>query len=173
MIHSLLKRVVSIGLVGAAALAMAGTVAAADFKVGFINIDRIFQESNAAKASQTRLETEFSKRQKQIEELGASVQDASKKLERDAPTLSEAQRIQRQRDLVQMDQDFQRSRREFQEDLALRKNEELQKVLEMANKVVKDVAKSDNYDLILQDAVYMSPKHDITERVLRSLNAGK
>jgi outer membrane protein len=75
--------------------------------------------------------------------------------------------------LVQMDQDFQRSRREFQEDLALRKNEELQKVLEMANKVVKDVAKSDNYDLILQDAVYMSPKHDITERVLRSLNASK
>jgi outer membrane protein len=72
-----------------------------------------------------------------------------------------------------MDQDFQRSRREFQEDLALRKNEELQKVLEMANRVIKDVAKAENYDLILQEAVYMNPKHDITERVLRGLNAAK
>ena len=139
--------------------------------MGFVSTDRIFQEADAAKTAQIKLEAEFSKRQKKIEQLGEAVQETSKKLERDAPTLSEAQRIQRQRDLVQMDQDFQRERREFQEDLALRKNEELQKVLEMANKVIKDVAKAENYDLILQEAVFMNPKHDITARVLRDLNA--
>ena len=173
MIQSIFKHAAALTATSLLAFAMAGGALAADFKVGFVNTDRIFQEADAAKTAQTKLEAEFSKRQKQLEVAGEAVQDASKKLERDAPTLSETQRIQRQRELVQMDQDFQRSRREFQEDLALRKNEELQKVLEMANKVIKDVAKSENYDLILQEAVYMNPKHDITERVLRGLNAAK
>lgn len=173
MIQSIFKHAAGLAATSVLAFAMAGGALAADFKVGFVNTDRIFQEADAAKTAQTKLEAEFSKRQKQLEVAGEAVQDASKKLERDAPTLSETQRIQRQRELVQMDQDFQRSRREFQEDLALRKNEELQKVLEMANKVIKDVAKSENYDLILQEAVYMNPKHDITERVLRGLNAAK
>jgi outer membrane protein len=173
MIHSMFKRAAALAATSALTLGLAGNALAADFKVGFVNTDRIFQEADAAKTAQTKLEAEFSKRQKQLEASGDAVQDASKKLERDAPTLSETQRIQRQRELVQMDQDFQRSRREFQEDLALRKNEELQKVLEMANRVIKDVAKAENYDLILQEAVYMNPKHDITERVLRGLNAAK
>ena len=173
MIQSIFKHAAGLAATSVLAFAMAGGALAADFKVGFVNTDRIFQEADAAKTAQTKLEAEFSKRQKQLEVAGEAVQDASKKLERDAPTLSETQRIQRQRELVQMDQDFQRSRREFQEDLALRKNEELQKVLEVANKVIKDVAKSENYDLILQEAVYMNPKHDITERVLRGLNAAK
>ena len=173
MIQSIFKHAAGLAATSVLTFAMAGGALAADFKVGFVNTDRIFQEADAAKTAQTKLEAEFSKRQKQLEVAGEAVQDASKKLERDAPTLSETQRIQRQRELVQMDQDFQRSRREFQEDLALRKNEELQKVLEMANKVIKDVAKSENYDLILQEAVYMNPKHDITERVLRGLNAAK
>ena len=173
MIQLLINRIAVASAAGVLAFGLAGAAAAADFKVGFVNTDRIFQEADAAKTAQTKLEAEFSKRQKKIEQQGEAVQDASRKLERDAPTLSETQRIQRQRDLVQMDQDFQRDRREFQEDLALRKNEELQKVLEMANKVIKDVAKAENYDLILQEAVYMNPKHDITERVLRGLNAAK
>ena len=173
MMNQIFKRMAAGGALTVAMLLSAGPALAAEFKVGFVSTDRIFQEADAAKTAQIKLEAEFSKRQKKIEQLGEAVQETSKKLERDAPTLSEAQRIQRQRDLVQMDQDFQRERREFQEDLALRKNEELQKVLEMANKVIKDVAKVENYDLILQEAVYMNPKHDITARVLRDLNAAK
>ena len=72
-----------------------------------------------------------------------------------------------------MDQDFQRQKREFQEDLAMRKNEELQKVLQKVNAAIKSIAKSENYDLILQDAVYMNAKHDITDKVLRALNDSK
>jgi outer membrane protein len=91
-------------------------------------------------------------------------------LEREAPTLSESQRANRQKQLVDQDRDFQRKRREFQEDLNARKNEELQQVLERANKVVKQVAEAEKYDLILQEAVYVNPKHDITEKVIRVLN---
>ena len=111
-------------------------------------------------------------REKELVDLGASIKSLADKLERDAPTLSESQRNTRQRQLVDQDREFQRKRREFQEDLNARKNEELQLVLERANKVVKQVAETEKYDLILQDAVYINPKHDITDKVIKALNAG-
>jgi outer membrane protein len=146
---------------------------AEDFRVGFINTDRIFREANTAKVAQTKLEQEFSKREKELVDLGNVLKSNSEKLERDAPTLSETQRSTRQRQLSEQDRDFQRKRREFQEDLNARKNEELQQVLEKANKVVKQVAESEKYDLILQEAVYINPKHDITEKVIKVINGGK
>jgi outer membrane protein len=119
------------------------------------------------------LEQEFSKREKELVELGNSLKSTSEKLERDSPTLSETQRSARQRQLADQDREFQRKRREFQEDLNARKNEELQQVLEKANKVVKQVAEAEKYDLILQEAVYINPKHDITEKVIKVINSGK
>ena len=146
---------------------------AEDFRVGFVNTDRIFREANTAKVAQTKLEQEFSKREKELVEIGNSLKTNSEKLERDSPTLSDTQRSTRQRQLADQDREFQRKRREFQEDLNARKNEELQQVLEKANKVVKQVAESEKYDLILQEAVYINPKHDITDKVLKVINSGK
>jgi len=146
---------------------------AEDFRVGFINTDRIFREANTAKVAQTKLEQEFSKREKELVDLGNSLKTNSEKLERDLPTLSETQRTTKQRQLADQDREFQRKRREFQEDLNARKNEELQMVLEKANKVVKQVAEAEKYDLILQEAVYINPKHDITEKVIKAINTGK
>ena len=154
------------------AVACCVPVQAQDFKAGFVNIDRIFREANSAKAAQAKLEQEFSRREKDIIELGNSIKAMSEKYERDAPTLSESQRVSRQKQLVEQDRDLQRKRREFQEDLNARKNEELQQVLERANRVVKQVAESEKYDAIFQEAVYINPKHDITDKVIKALNAG-
>ena len=109
----------------------------------------------------------------EVERLGTQLKSASEKLEKDAPTLSDSQRGARQRQLVELDREFQRKRREFQEDLAQRKNEELQLVLERANRVIKQVAESEKYDLIMQEAVYVNPKLDITDKVLSGLNNAK
>jgi outer membrane protein len=154
-------------------LMLAMPLLAEDFRVGFINTDRIFREANTAKVAQTKLEQEFSKREKELVDLGNSLKTNSEKLERDLPTLSETQRTTKQRQLADQDREFQRKRREFQEDLNARKNEELQMVLEKANKVVKQVAEAEKYDLILQEAVYINPKHDITEKVIKAINTGK
>ena len=155
-----------------AASALVSHVHAQDFRVGFVNTDRIFKEATSAKAAQVKLEQEFSKREKELLDQGSAIKVQSDKLEREAPTLSESQRATRQKQLVDLDRDFQRKRREFQEDLNSRKNEELQLVLERANKVVKQVAEAEKYDLVLQDAVYINPKHDITDKVIKALNAG-
>ena len=155
------------------AAALLGTAHAEEIRIGYVNTDRIFREANTAKAAQTKLEQEFSKREKELIDVGNTLKTASDKLEREAPTLSEAQRNSRQKTLVDQDRDFQRKRREFQEDLNARKNEELQQVLERANKVVKQVAEAEKYDVVLQEAVYINPKLDITEKVIKALNAIK
>lgn len=147
-------------------------VQAQEFRIGYVSTDRIFREAGTAKAAQAKLEQEFSKREKDIVDLGASWKAMAEKFEREAPTLPESQKASRQKQLMDQDRELQRKRREFQEDLSARKNEELQQVLERANKVVKQVAETEKYDLVLQDAVYVNPKHDITDKIIKALNAG-
>lgn len=152
---------------------LAVSASAQDFRIGFVNTDRVFREANLAKVAQGKLEQEFAKREKEIQSLGSQLKAATEKFEREAPTLPESQRVNRQRQLVEQDRDFQRKQREFQEDLNMRKNEELQQVLERANRIIKQVAETEKYDLIIQEAVYINPKHDITDKVLNSLNNAK
>ena len=157
----------------ALALGTWASAQAQEFRIGFISTDRIFREANTAKAAQTKLEQEFSRREKELMDLGNTLKTNSEKLEREAPTLSETQRVARQRQLSEQDREFQRKRREFQEDLNARKNEEFQLVLERANRVVRQVAESEKYDLVLQEAGYINPKHDITEKVIKAINGTK
>ncbi len=153
----------------------ASAVSAQEIKIGFVNTDRVFREASTAKSAQAKLEQEFSKREKDLVDLGNTIKNASDKFEREAPTLSESQRNARQKQLMDQDREFQRKRREFQEDLNTRKNEEQQVVIERANRAVKQVAEAEKYDVIFQEAVYINPKHDITDKVIKTLNstAGK
>ena len=161
-------------LAATAMLVAASTVAKAqELKIGYVNSERVLREANPAKAAQAKLETEFGKREKDLADVANRLKASADKLDKDGPTLSEAERARRQRDLVEQDRDFQRKRREFQEDLNQRKNEELSSVVERANKVIKQIFDSEKYDLILQDAVHWSPRVDITKKVIDALNAGK
>lgn len=152
-------------------LTCATSVMSQDSKVGYINTQRVTTESSPAKAAQAKLEQEFSKRQKDLNDLQASLKSFGEKFERDAPTLTESQRVSRQKEFADQSRDLQRKQREFQEDLNGRRNEELQAVLDKANKAVKQVAEAEKYDLVIQEAVYINSKHDITDKVLKILNA--
>jgi outer membrane protein len=145
---------------------------AQDSKIGYINTQRITTESGPAKAAQAKLELEFSKRQKELADQQQALKTMSDRFERDAPTLTETQRVTRQKEFAEQNRDFQRKQREFQEDLNGRRNEELQQVLDKANKAVKQVAEAEKYDLVIQEVVYSNARHDITEKVLKILNSG-
>jgi outer membrane protein len=148
----------------------ASSAMAQDFKVGYVNTQRITTESTPAKAAQAKLEQEFSKRQKELVDQQAAFKAFGEKFERDAPTLSESQRVARQKEGAEMSRDLQRRQREFQEDLNGRRNEELQQVLDRATKAVKQVADAEKYDVVVQEVVYVNAKNDITEKVLKILN---
>lgn len=164
----------SVRLLAAAALVCCMTAAhSQELKIGYVNSDRVLRDATPAKAAQSKLEAEFSKREKDMGDIANRLKTASDKLEKDAPTLAESERSRRQRDLVEQDREFQRKRREFQEDLNQRKNEELSGVVERANKVIKQIFETEKYDLIIQEAVFAGPRVDITDKVIKALNAQK
>jgi len=143
---------------------------AQESKVGFVSTERIFREAAPAKAAQAKIEQEFSRRDKELQEMAGRLKSMSEKLDKEAAILSETDRIKRQRDLADLDKDFQRKQREFREDLNQRRNEELAIVLERTNKVIKQIAEAEKYDIVFQEAVYASPRIDITDKVLKALN---
>lgn len=162
------------GLLSVFLMASAGSsVSAQEVRIGAVNLDSIVRDSALAKSLTAKLEQDFSPREKEIQALGVQLKSSSEKFEREAPTLPEAQRITRQRQLVEQDREFQRKQREFQEDLALRKSEALQQVVDRANRALKKVAEAEKYDLIIQDAAYINPKLDITAKVIDALNSAK
>ncbi|MFP5407204.1 MAG: OmpH family outer membrane protein, partial [Gammaproteobacteria bacterium] len=117
------------------------------------------------------LEAEFGRRDRELQDTGARLKNMSEKLERDAAVMSDSDRQRRQREYADLEKDFQRKQREFREDLNQRRNEELAQVVEKANLVIKQIAEQEKYDVILQEAVFASPRIDITDKVLRALGA--
>ncbi|MBK5048582.1 OmpH family outer membrane protein [Burkholderia sp. R-70006] len=150
---------------------LAGTAHAQEARIAAVNSDRILRESAAAKAAQVKLEAEFAKRDKDLADMAQKLKSMSDSLDKSGASMSVADRAQKQRDLSQLDTDFQRKQREFREDLNQRRNEELAAVLDRANKVIKQIAEQQHYDLIVQEAVYVSPRIDITDQVLKALAA--
>ena len=173
MMHVALHlRSVVLSLATAVALLSAGAAQAQDvLKIGYVNSERVLREATPAKAAQAKLEAEFGKREKELKELTDRLKAAADRLDKDGPTLAETERVRRQRDLVEQDRDLTRRRREFQEDLNQRRNEELAGVVERANKVIKQIFESEKFDLILQEVVFAGPRVDITDKVIRALNA--
>ena len=145
-------------------------VQAQESKIAFVSTERIFREAVPAKAAQTKLEAEFAKREKDIADMAARLKAQSDKLDKDAAILSESDRVKRQRDLGDLDKEFQRKQREFREDLNQRRNEELSVVLERTNKVIRQIAEAEKYDIVFQEAVYASKRIDITDKVLKELS---
>lgn len=168
-----LFRHLTVALLSGAMLWSSAAVAQQGARIAFVNTDRLLREAAPAKAAQTKLEQEFSRREKEIDDAGQALSSASERFERDALTMSESQRATRQRQLVDQDREFQRKRREFQEDLNARKQEELQAILDRANRVVRQIAESEKYDAIFQEAVYINPRLDITDQVMKALESGK
>jgi len=153
------------------ALALASLQAAAlDYKIGFVNTERLFREAAPAKRAQGKLEKEFAARDAELAKLNRQVRDLQAQLDKDGATMSETDRRNKERDLANLTRDLQRSQREFREDLNLRRNEELASIQERANKVIQQIAEAEKFDLILQDpVVYASQRIDITEKVIKAL----
>jgi outer membrane protein len=151
------------------AMSLAGNALANDFKIGYINTQRVFQDSQMAKNVKKKLEQEFGKQEQDIQKSVKQARDLQTYLEKEGLTLAEADRTKKERELATLSRDIQRTQREFREDLNRRQNEEYASVHDRARKVIRDIAEKEKFDLIVETAVYASPRVDITERVLKAL----
>jgi outer membrane protein len=140
-------------------------------KIGYVNTERILRDSAPSKAADQKLQAEFSKRDKELQDVAARLKALGERIDRDAAVTQESEKVRRQREFAELEKDFQRKQREFREDFNQRRNEELSQIVERANRVIKQLAEQEKYDFIIQEAVFASPQVDITERVLKALNA--
>lgn len=159
----------TLSVLAAAVLSTAAPAAFAESKIGFVNSDRVMREAAPAVRAQQRLEKEFEKRDQELQRLGKELQTTQEDLERNGVTMAEADRRTKERTFNDLNRDFQRKQREFREDLNQRRNEELASVLDRANRAVKQIAEAEKFDVILQEAVYASPRIDVTDKVIKAL----
>ena len=146
---------------------------ATEGKIGFVNLDRILRDAAPAQRAQKKIEAEFAKRDQELTKVAEQIKKLQEGMEKNAVTMSESERSRREREFNDLNRDFQRKQREFREDLNQRRNEELAAVLERANRAVRAIAEAEKYEIIFQEAVWASPKIDITDRVIKSLDDTK
>jgi len=139
-------------------------------RIGVVNSERIFKDSNMAKASQTRLQNEFAKREKELRDDAQKIKTAAEKLDKEAAVMTDTERVRRQRELADADRELQRKQREFTEDVNQRSFEERSKIAQKANQALKIVAEARKLDLIVQEAAYVNPRIDVTDEVIKALN---
>lgn len=149
---------------------MTAGVAAAEVKIGFVNTERVFREAPIALQAQKKLEREFSGREAELQKIAKQARDLQAQLEKDGVTQSATERRNKERDLANLNRDYQRTLREFREDLNVRRNEELTKVQDRARKAIQSHGEAEKFDVILEESVYFSPKIDITDKIIRSLS---
>lgn len=151
-------------------LALPAAAQTADLKIGFVNTEKVFRDSQLAIKAQKKLEKEFQGREQDIQKMVKQGKDLQAMLEKEGLTMSEADRNKKQKDLANLSRDIQHAQREFREDLNQRKNEEFSAVQDKARKAIMEIAEKEKFDLILENVVYASPKVDVTDRVLKALD---
>jgi outer membrane protein len=151
------------------ASAFAAAPALANTKIGFVNTERLLREAPLSVSAQKKLEREFAARDQELQKLAKQARDLQAQLDKDGVTMSDSERKTKERELGNLSRDLQRQGREFREDLNLRRNEELGQIQERARKAILDIAKAEKFDMIVEQAVYVDPKNDITDRVMKAL----
>jgi outer membrane protein len=165
-----LPRSLVLALLCAGAMAQASAQTAAPGRIGFVYTERLMTESKLAKTADAKLQAEFSKRQKQVDDMLLRYKQSREKFDDEAPKLSDVDRTKRTRELLDMEKDVQRMQREYNEDLFQRKNEERAAIAQKAYKLIEQVAEQDHLDVVLQEAIWTSPRIDITDRILKLLD---
>ena len=159
-------------LFGLAALGVAAAPLQADTKVGVVNTVQLMEEAPQAKDAQSKIETEFAPREKELVALQKSIRKLEDRLSRDGAVMSEKENSKLEREILSQRRELKRTQDEFRDDLNIRKNEVLSKLQRQMYEATVSLAKEKNYDVILgQGVVYSSKNVDITDMVLDKLKA--
>jgi outer membrane protein len=145
-------------------------VSHAELKIGYVNIPKVLEKAPQAAKAKSRLETEFSPRDKALVSQQKEIKALEDKLNRDSAVMGEEERRKLEKDVVEKKRDAARSQQEFSEDFNLRRNEELGNLQKRIVEAVRALAKEESFDLLLTEGViYANDQIDVTSRVQQKL----
>ncbi|HEX9626047.1 MAG TPA: OmpH family outer membrane protein [Acidiferrobacterales bacterium] len=155
----------------AGGLALSAAVAgAADLKVGYVNAVKVIEQAPQGEIALKKLEAEFSPRDKELVAQQNKIKAIEGELEKNALVMKDAERRAKEREILSLKRDLKRATQEFREDYNQRRNEELASLQKIVYRAIVDIARQEQYDLILHEGtVYASDKVDITDKVLKRL----
>jgi outer membrane protein len=159
-------------IVASTALLLISSGAMAEGKIGFVNSQKILNDAPQAARAKKKIEKDFEKRDQDLQRIAKQLQGMQENIDKNAVTMAESERRAKEREFAELNRDFQRKQREFREDLSQRQNEEMASIFERVNKIIKQIAEAEKYDIIFQEAVYANPRIDITDRVIKALGDG-
>ena len=157
-------------LAGIALLSFSAVVLA-DSKIGFVNSQKILNDAPQAARAKKKIEKDFEPRDQELQRIAKQLKSMQENIDKNAVTMAEGERRTKEREFGDLNREFQRRQRELREDLTQRQNEEMAAIFDRVNKTIKQIADAEKYDIIFQEAVYASPRIDITEKVIKALNA--
>lgn len=146
------------------------TVFAQEMKLGFVDTAYVLKKAPQADAARKKLEKEFAPRETKVVEMQKQLKKTEENIAKNAAVMSEAERKKHEREILSLQRDIKRAKEEFNEDLNLRRNDELGKLQKIVFDAIVRVAKKENFDLILGDSVLFANKRvNVTELVLKQL----
>jgi outer membrane protein len=159
-----------LGVVLMSAVSLFPGMAAAELKIGFVDIAKLSENAPQIIAAQGKIDAEFSSREKELVELQRKLAKMEEALTTEGAVMSESERTTKEREILGKRRELKRSQDEFRDDLNIRKNEMLRTVNKEIGNVINAFAKDEKFDLILaQGVMYAGDKVDITERILKRL----
>jgi len=164
-----LRRIVAI--VGVGLWVMVGTqpALAQSIKIGYVDAAKILEDAPQSKASLKKLEGEFGPREQELRKMRDDITRLENELDKNSLVMSDSDREKRNRELLDSQRQLRRAQQDFREEYNLRRNEELADLQRIVSDKIIEIAKSEGYDLIMQQVVYASKKIDITDQVLKRL----
>ena len=162
------KLIRALGL--AAVLLAASAAAQADVKIAAVRND-LLQNSAQIKAAQAQIQAEVDKRRAGLEAQAKQLADDAQKYQRDGATMSVDQRDKTEKDLNTRKAQLDYDQRKAQDELQARSQELQGAAVSKIRDVIFQVGKEKGYDLVVSDAFIINPAVDITDDVLKRLNA--
>lgn len=141
------------------------------YRLAVVNLGKLLNEAPQALAETKRLESLFSSRESELSQEKLQLDNAQEALQLQADTLSEADRVQHERELRSRQRDYVRKLEDYREAVSIARNDSLQKVQDEIDQAVEAVRARDNIDLVFRESHYMaaSERINMTDQVLAYL----
>jgi outer membrane protein len=138
-------------------------------RIGFIDPVRLIEQAPQGGRALKQLEIEFQPSNENLMKQHNRIQEMEAELDKNILVISASDAQVRQREIDNLKRRLKRSQQEAREDYNLRRNEEIGKLQALVREIVVELAKEQGYDLIIEQAVYVSEAVNLTDEVLGRL----
>jgi outer membrane protein len=146
-------------------------------KIGYVDLVKSLNESEAGKKAKTDLEFLIKGKQSTIDEKGKAIEKSKADLEKQSSVLSPDARKAKEEEMERMLRDYQRLVADSQNEVKKKEGELTNDILKDLRAIVQKIGEDEGYTLILESAegqiLYAKKEADLTEVVIKKFNESR